>query len=59
LSNITTSLGAEKLTTLVGGIVGAIGTLLPFYSIPSELSRPPRERGLSARTLESPVTMLR
>lgn len=32
------SLGAEKLTTLVGGIVGAIGTLLPFYSIPAEMS---------------------
>src|SRR5215467_7753802 len=32
------SLGAEKLTTLVGGIVGAIGTLLPFYSIPAEVS---------------------
>ena len=28
------SLGAEKLTTLAGGIVGAIGTLLPFYLIP-------------------------
>src|SRR5690348_12387370 len=32
------SLGAEKLTTLVGGIVGAIGTLLPFYSVPAEMS---------------------
>lgn len=32
------SLGAEKLTALVGAIVGAIGTLLPFYSIPSEMS---------------------
>jgi hypothetical protein len=32
------SLGAEKLTTLIGGIVGAIGTLLPFYSVPAEMS---------------------
>jgi hypothetical protein len=32
------SLGAEKLTALIGGIVGAIGTLLPFYSIPAEIT---------------------
>lgn len=36
--NAVMSLGAEKLTTLVGGIVGAIGTLLPFFSLPAEVS---------------------
>lgn len=37
-SSAVMSLGAEKLTSLVGGIVGAIGALLPFYSMPAEVS---------------------
>ena len=30
------SLGTEKLTYVAGGLLGAIGALLPFYSIPSD-----------------------
>jgi hypothetical protein len=30
------SLGTEKITCIVGGVVGAIGALLPFYSIPTD-----------------------
>ena len=34
--NACMSLGAEKITCIVGGLLGAIGTLLPFYTLPSE-----------------------
>src|SRR4029077_18810788 len=30
------SLGTEKITCLIGGVFGAIGSLLPFYSIPTD-----------------------
>ena len=34
--NAFVSLGAEKITCIVGGLLGAVGTLLPFYTLPSE-----------------------